>query len=84
MNEKEELINNISKIHTTIMGIDRIKKNLSLDSNDVVLWCKNQILDDASIVYRCGKNYYVNIDNKILTINAYSFTIITAHLKKEK
>lgn len=30
MNEKEILINNINKIHTTNMGLDRIKKNLKL------------------------------------------------------
>ena len=33
MNEKEILINNINKIHTTNMGLDRIKKNLKLDTN---------------------------------------------------
>ena len=32
MNEKEILINNINKIHTTNMGLDRIKKNLKLDN----------------------------------------------------
>ena len=30
---KEILLSNIDKIHTTEMGIDRIKKNLKLDSN---------------------------------------------------
>ena len=28
MNEKEILINNLNKIHTTNMGLDRIKNNL--------------------------------------------------------
>ena len=32
MNEKEILINNMNKIHTTNMGLDRIKKNLKLDN----------------------------------------------------
>ena len=35
MGEKQVLINNIDKLHTTDMGIDRIKRNLKID-NDVV------------------------------------------------
>ena len=27
------------------MGIDRIKRNLKLDTNDVVNYCKNKVLD---------------------------------------
>ena len=37
---KEILLSNIDKVHTTEMGIDRIKKNLRLDTDDVVEWCK--------------------------------------------
>lgn len=40
MGEKQVLINNIDKLHTTDMGIDRIKRNLKID-NDVVKYCKN-------------------------------------------
>ena len=36
MEDKQILLNNIDKVHTTEMGIDRIKKNLKLDTNDVV------------------------------------------------
>ena len=39
---KDILLSNIYKIHTTEMGIDRIKKNLKLDTNDVVEFCKNK------------------------------------------
>ena len=77
---KEELILNLNKIHTTIMGEIRIKKNLCLDKIDVVEWCKQKIKDPNSVVVRKGKNYYVNIENYKLTVNAYSFTIITAHI----
>ena len=38
MNE-EILLSNMDKIHTTKMGIDRIKKNLKLDVDDVVKYC---------------------------------------------
>lgn len=40
MNEKEILINNINKIHTTHMGLDRIKKNLKLDNYDIIEYIK--------------------------------------------
>lgn len=44
MEDKQILLDNISKVHTTEMGIDRIKKNLKLNTNDVVEFCKNKIL----------------------------------------
>ena len=77
----KELLNNINKILTTTMGIDRIKKNLNINT-DVVEFCKNKILDKNCNIYKQGKNYYCEIDNIIITINSYSFTIITAHIKK--
>ena len=43
--DKEVLLSNIDKVHTTEMGIDRIKKNLKIDTNDVVEHCKNKVLD---------------------------------------
>ena len=36
MEDKQILLDNISKVHTTERGIDRIKKNLKLNTNDVV------------------------------------------------
>lgn len=77
-----DLLSNIDKIHTTELGIVRIKRNLSIETDDVVNWCKQQIQRADSIVRR-GKNWYVHVDNAIITVNAYSFTIITAH-KEEK
>ena len=79
---KEILLSNIDKVHTTEMGIDRIKKNLGLDTNDVVEWCKNKVLDEGCNICRQGKNWYCEIDNIKITINAYSYTIITAHIIK--
>ena len=73
-----ELLFNIDKVHTTKMGIDRIKKNLNIDS-DVVEYCKNKVLDKDCNIYKKGKNWYCEIDNIIITINSYSYTIITAH-----
>lgn len=82
MEDKQILLDNISKVHTTEMGIDRIKKNLKLNTNDVVEFCKNKILDNNCDIYKQGKNWYCEIDNIKITINSYSYTIITAHLIK--
>lgn len=79
---KDILLSNIDKIHTTEMGIDRIKKNLKLNTNDVVEFCKNKILDKNCNIYKQGKNWYCEIDNIKITINSYSYTIITAHKLK--
>ena len=80
MEDKQILLDNISKVHTTEMGIDRIKKNLKLNTNDVVEFCKNKILDKNCNIYKQGKNWHCEIDNIKITINSYSYTIITAHL----
>jgi intein-encoded DNA endonuclease-like protein len=77
-----ELLENLNKIHTTELGIMRIKKNLELETNDVVKWCKSKIKNAGNIVKK-GKNWYVNIGNSIITINAKSYTIITAHKIKK-
>ena len=82
MIDKEKLLSNIDKVHTTKMGIDRIKKNLKIDTNDVVEYCKNKVLNENCNIYKQGKNWYCEIENIIITINSYSYTIITAHIKK--
>ena len=79
MEDKQILLNNIDKFNTTEMVIDRIKKNLKLDNDDVVEYCKNKVLDKNCNIYKQGKNWYCEIDNIKITINSYSYTIITAH-----
>ncbi len=79
---KEILLSNIGKIHTTKMGIGRIKRNLKLDTNDVVNYCKNKVLDKDCNIYKQGKNWYCEIDNIKITINSYSYTIIIANTIK--
>ena len=76
-----ELLENLNKIHTTPMGVDRIRRNLSLgeEVKDVVSWCKGKIKSTKAVITRRGKNWYIEIDGCIITVNAYSFTIITAH-----
>ena len=74
----KEIMENINKIHTTELGKVRIKKNLELETEDVVKWCKNNVKNADNII-RKGKNWYVYKDNLKITINANSYTIITAH-----
>ena len=75
---------NIHKIHTTPMGADRIRKNLQLPNNfDVTEYCKSIILNLAGNIYKQGKNFYCEAENVRLTINSYSYTIITAHRIKQ-
>ena len=81
MESKEILLSNIDKLHTTEIGIDRIKRNLKINTENVVKYCKEKILDNNCNIYKQGKNWYCEVDNIIITVNSYSYTIITAHTK---
>ena len=78
-NSMNDLLLNIDKLHTTKMGIDRIKKNLNINDY-VVEYCKKQIVNKNCNIYKNGKNWYCEINNIRITINSSSYTIITAHL----
>ena len=83
-NETEKAISatvfeDLSRLHTTERGADRIRKNLRLSNVDAVEYCKNAIADKNCRIYKRGKNYYCENNGEIFTVNSYSFTIITAH-----
>lgn len=78
--KKQILLSNIDKVHTTKMGEERIKKNLDIWKEDVLEYCKNKILDREANIYKQGKNWYCEIGNIKITINSYTYTIITAHI----
>ena len=82
MSASNELLHNLDKLHTTELGVVRIKRNLPLDTDDVVGWCRDKINSDKAVITRNGKNWYIYIDVCIITVNAYSYTIITAHKKR--
>lgn len=85
MNVKKELLAHLDSLHTTALGYRRIQKHLSLHpEEDVVKWCRRKICLEAAVVYRKGKNYYVDVEGSILTIHAHSYTIITAHQKANR
>ena len=77
------LLDDLDRIHTTPMGADRIRMNLSLETDDPVKWCIELIKSDNALIERRGKNYYITAENCVLTVNSSSFTIITAHKKRE-
>jgi len=77
------LIENVGKLHTTRMGAERVKRNLRLETDDVVQWCRARILDPDAMIERVGKNWYVVIEDCRITVNASSCTIITAHKVKQ-
>ena len=82
MEDKKILLDNIDKIHTTEMGVNRIKRNLKIDTDDVVEYCKNKMMEKNNNIYKQGKNWYCEVGNIKITINSYSYTIITAHIVK--
>lgn len=77
------LIENIDKLHTTEMGEERIKRNLQIENDNVVQWCRMRILDRAALIERVGKNWYAVVGDCKITVNANSYTIITAHKVKQ-
>lgn len=79
MKNKQILLENINNVHTTKMGIERIKKNLKLENDNIVEYCKNKILDKNCNIFLKGKNWYCEAGNIIITINYNSYTIITTH-----
>lgn len=81
-----ELLKNLSQLHTTPMGVERIRKNLCLSESitDVVDFCKRLISSSDCSIYRQGKNWYCEKDRICITVNAYSFTIITAHITRPR
>ena len=72
-----ELLLNLNKLHTTPLGIERIKRNLKIDNDDIVLYLKNIIKDKNSLISKQGKNYYVKNNEIIITIN-FLIIIITS------
>ena len=78
-----DLIENINKIHSTELGIIRVKRNLELKTNDIINYCK-KFTKEADNINKKGKNWYIYKGDCIITINANSYTIITAHRIKYK
>jgi len=81
MTAKNELLSQLERLHITEQGSERIRRNLQLETADVMSWCKDRIRNSEGAVTRIGKNWYAESDDYVITINANSKTIITAHKK---
>jgi len=85
MNEGNQLLFHLDKLHTTELGAERIQKNLGLAEADPVLWCREEIVKAGEQgIIRQGKNWYVQTGAAVITVNARSYTIITARKGKIK
>ena len=79
MDEKDILLTNIERIHTTELGEERLIENLRLANKNPIRYVKDFLRNPKSHVYKKGKNFYCEYNHVRLTINAYTFTVITAH-----
>ena len=73
------LMDHLGALHTTELGKRRMQRNLSLNIEDMVHWCREQMIDPGAVINRVGKNWYIEVNNCRITVNASSYTIITAH-----
>ena len=57
---ENELLENLGRLHTTELGVIRIKKNLCLNVKNVIQWCKEKTrLSNAEI--NCLSHIYYSI-----------------------
>lgn len=78
MDNCEILRSNLYRLHTTPLGEERIRKNLKTDCADVVEYCRKIISDKNCKINKTGKNWYCEAENVVITVNSFSYTIITA------
>lgn len=72
-----DLINNFDKLHTTELGAQRIRKNMRTDVESIVSLCRSYISMTDAKFQLVGKNWYVESNGFIFTVNAKSYNIIT-------
>jgi len=82
MTTREKFIENLSKLHTTEKGEQRIKNNLNLSECDVVEYCRKLTNSKDCNIKKQGKNWYCRKDGIVITDNSHTITIITAHIEK--
>lgn len=75
----DALQQHLPELHTTDLGAQRIRRNLALGPVDVVDWCRQKLAAPAAHSERRGKNWYIRVAGCLITVNASSYTIITAH-----
>ena len=76
---ERELSALLDNLHTTAMGEERIRRSAVPNEEDVIAWCKERITAPDAVIERRGKNFYITSGGCTLTVNAGSYTVITAH-----
>ncbi len=76
---REILLKNLPKLRVTAAGRERVKRNMYLKTDMIVDWCRRKLNREETVVTKKGKNYYAVAAGCTITINANSYTIITAH-----
>ena len=80
MVEKKVLETNIDKVWISDEVKERVSKNLGIDYVDELEYCKKKIIDPNSEISKFGLNYYCRNGNIVITINASTYRIVTAHI----
>ena len=55
MEQENLLLQNLDQLHTTVMGVERIRRNLQISEEDVVAWCRKLIASPQAVIQRRGK-----------------------------
>ena len=78
LQEKETLLAALPRLHTTPLGLTRLRRNLCLsEDTDPVAFCRDLLSREDCTVLHLGKNLYCRAENVLLTIHARSYTLIT-------
>ena len=81
--DKEILLANMDRIHSTSLGILRIKRNLQLETEDIIHYCKRKIKDKNCHIYKKGKNIRSVLGNlgldKVNYELIFNFLLIFVH-----
>lgn len=75
------ILDNFKKLHVSNEGKSRIRSNLSIDTSDILGFCKKQ-LESPNKILKDRSNYYVECPDCNITISSSSFMILTAHKSK--
>lgn len=53
----DSLVKSLDRLHSTPMGLERIRHNRSLQTDDIILWCQEAI-NNADRITRQGKKWF--------------------------
>lgn len=79
METDNELLNNLDQLHHAVTSSVTNDKFLFMRTAPSSVVCRTKISSDNAVITRKGKNWYAAVEDCIITVNAYSYTLITAH-----